>query len=64
MSQVVDLSPPHHEEEPSAPASHRAKNVTVETRVRRRVTGLTMVAPILDVVLVFMRSPAIWTFVL
>lgn len=38
----------------SAPAPGLGGNVTVETRARRRLTGLTMVAPMLIVVLVFM----------
>ena len=64
MSQVVDLSPGLPTEEPSAPPRGSVKNVTVETPLRRRLTGLTMVAPMLVVVLVFMGWPAIWTFVL
>ena len=66
MSQVVDLSPgvpPGR----TGRAAHRrtAKNVTVETPLRRRVDGpVRWSLPMLVVVLVFMGWPAIWTFVL
>ena len=64
MSQVVDLSPGVPQDEPGTPLMVEAKNVTVETPLRRRVTGLSMVLPMLVVVLVFMGWPAVWTFVL
>jgi multiple sugar transport system permease protein len=66
MSQVVDLSPGVPEDQPGEPvlAPLHPKNVTVETPLRRRLTGISMVAPMVVVVLVFMGWPAVWTFVL
>ena len=40
------------------------KSETVETPARRRITGLSMVVPMVVVVLVFLGWPTVWTFVL
>ncbi|MGA2472184.1 MAG: sugar ABC transporter permease [Acidimicrobiales bacterium] len=64
MSTVAEPAAPRPAAGAPAPVLDHAGNVTVETRARRRLTGLTMVAPMLIVVLVFMGWPAIWTFVL
>jgi len=64
VSRVVDVSPGLPPDELATPIITPAKNVTVETPLRRRLTGLAMLAPMLAVVLIFMGWPAVWTFVL
>src|SRR5664280_1999028 len=50
----------------SAPRSRHVSTVSeaVETPLRRRVTGISMVVPMVVVVLVFLGWPTLWTFVL
>ena len=64
MSQVVELEPGAPPAEAGPPRAPSRQERHRRDPLRRRITGPTMVAPMLVVVLVFMGWPAIWTFVL
>lgn len=71
MSQVVD-SDTESSSHPTMrtrdrrerPRRREQSGISVETPLRRKVTGMSMVAPMVLVVLVFMGWPALWTFIL